>query len=74
MMVYEELRQEAYAFLESEGSSDEELMIFECMADGVVKPKAIKDDLGISDSDFHNAWRRLKPRLNKLRQKLSTNE
>ena len=74
MIIYEELRQEAYAFLETEGSSDEELMIFECMADGVVKPKAIREDLGISDSDFHNAWRRLKPRLNKLRQKLLTNE
>ncbi|WP_139162851.1 hypothetical protein [Algoriphagus faecimaris] len=74
IMIYEELRQEAYAFLETEGSSDEELMIFECMADGVVKPKAIREDLGISESDFHNAWRRLKPRLNKLRQKLLTNE
>ncbi len=74
IMVYEELRQGAYAFLETEGSSDEELMIFECMADGVVKPKAIREDLGISESDFHNAWRRLKPRLYKLRQKLLTNE
>lgn len=73
-MAYEELRKEAYDFLESEGASDEELLIFECMADGIVKPKAIKEDLGISDSDFHNEWRRLKLKLIKLRQKLSTNE
>ena len=73
-IAYKEQRKEAYDFLEVEGATDEELMIFECMADGITKPKAIKEDLGISDSDFHNAWRRLKPRLLKLRQKLSTNE
>ena len=73
-ITYKELRKEAYDFLVAEGASDEELLIFECMADGIIKPKAIKEDLGISDTDFHNAWRRLKPRLKKLRQKLSTDE
>lgn len=68
---YDEQRKEAYQFLSAEGASDDELMIFECMADGIVKPKAIKADLGISDSDFHNAWRRLKVKLKKLRNKLS---
>lgn len=72
--VHKEERKEAYDFLEGEGASDSELLIFECMADGIVKPNAIRADLGINESDFHNAWRRLKPRLIKLRQKLSSNE
>ncbi len=70
-LAYEEQRKEAFQFLEDEGATDEELMIFECMAEGIVKPQAIKEELGISDSDFHNAWRRLKSKLKKLRQKLS---
>jgi hypothetical protein len=74
LIAYEELRKEAYEFLVEEGASDEELLIFECTADGIVKPNAIKEDLGISDSDFHNAWRRLKIKLKKLRKKISSDE
>ncbi|NJN27758.1 MAG: hypothetical protein HC819_18215 [Cyclobacteriaceae bacterium] len=70
-LTFEEQRKEVFQFLEYEDATDEELMIFECMAEGVVKPQAIKDELGISDSDFHNAWRRLKSKLKKLRLKLS---
>jgi hypothetical protein len=70
-LIYEELRKDAYQFLEGEEATDDELMIFECMADGIVKPQAIKLELGISDTEFHNAWRRLKIKLKKLRQKLS---
>lgn len=73
-MAYEELYKEAYRFLEEEGATDEELLIFECMADGIVKPQAIKENLGINDSDYHNAWRRLELKLKRLRQKLSNDE
>ena len=73
-IVYQELRKEVYDFLVTDKASDEELLIFECMADGITKPKAIKEDLGISETDFHNAWRRLKPKLFKVRRKLSIHE
>ena len=71
---HEELYKEAFRFLEEEGATDEELLIFECMADGIIKPQAIKEDLGISDSDYHNAWRRLELKLKRLRRKLSNDE
>lgn len=74
LISYDELRTEAYDFLVDNAATDEELLIFECMADGITKPNAIKKDLGISDSDFHNAWRRLKIKLEKLRKKLTSNE
>ncbi|WP_090256906.1 hypothetical protein [Roseivirga pacifica] len=73
-VLYKELRSEAYDFLLENGASDDELMIFECMADGIIKPKAIRKDLGMSETDFHNAWRRLKPRILKLRKKLSSHD
>ena len=71
LLEYQEQRKDAFQFLEKEGTTDEELIIFECMVDGILKPQAIIEDLGMSKPEFNNAWRRLKQRLLKLRQKIS---
>lgn len=73
-MKAEELRNECFNFLSQIGATDEELLIFECMADGITKPKEIKDDLGMSETVYHNAIRRLDGRIIKLRQKISPND
>jgi len=70
-IVYNELKKEAYAFLENDGATDDELLVFDCMTDGIVKPRALREELGISKEDFHNIWRRLQPRIKKLRAKLN---
>ena len=72
-IAYQELKEESFEFLKKDGADDDELMVFDCMADGVVKPKYIRADLGISIGDFHNVWRRLKKRLIKLQKKLTGN-
>lgn len=67
----EELRVQIYDQLEECGADDDELLIFECLADGIVKPDEIKKDLGMSDSDFHNAWRRFKRKRKTIQDKLA---
>lgn len=69
-----ELRQQIVDELKSAGADDDELLVFECLADGMEKPEDIKADLGLSDADFHNIWRRLKRKRDIVRQKLATNE
>ena len=71
LLEYQEQRKEAFQFLEKEGATDEELMIFECMVDGILKPQAIIEDLGMNKPEFHNVWRRLKSRLLKLKNKIA---
>ena len=72
-IIYGELRSEVYKQLEVLECSDEELMIFECMADGMVKPREIRADLGMSENDYHNNWRALKRKVKKLGKKLEVN-
>lgn len=59
-MASNELRNLIYQDLELHGADDDELMIFECIADGLSRPKEIKKELGMSDVDFNNTWRRFK--------------
>lgn len=73
-IAYRELKNEAFEFLQNDGATDDEMMVFDCMADGIVKPKAIREELGINEENFHNIWRRLKTRMKKLRKKLGSHE
>lgn len=65
-----DLREKVFKMLNEEGASDDEMIIFECMAEGITKPKEIREELGITEKDFHNLWRKLDRRLQKIRKKL----
>tara|TARA_R110000868_G_scaffold183107_1_gene424288 strand:+ start:1386 stop:1988 length:603 start_codon:yes stop_codon:yes gene_type:complete len=71
--VTKELSDNIFNELEKAGAEDDELLIFECLVDGLEKPDEIKQELGMSDSDFHNAWRRFKRRRKLIQQKLAEN-
>ncbi len=73
-IAYEELKKKAYDFLVDDGATDDELLVFDCMTDGIVKPKSLREELGISKEDFHNIWRRLQSRIKKLRVNLGRYE
>lgn len=66
-----EFRHQLFDELEQAGADDNELLIFECLADGVEDPKTIKKEIGLSNEDFHNAWRRFKRRRKFIQQKLA---
>jgi len=68
----EELRKQIFKELEYVGASDEELMIFECLADGIYRPQAIRKELGITEQEFHNIWRKFKRKRETIRKKLAT--
>jgi hypothetical protein len=68
-----ELRNQIFDELQQAAADDDELMIFECLSDGVEKPDDIRNELGMSDNDFHNAWRRLKRKRKVIQQKLAAN-
>jgi hypothetical protein len=71
VIIAKELRNQIYDELEAAGADDDELMIFECLADGFGKPDDIKKELGMSDDNFHNAWRRLKRKRGTIQEKLA---
>ncbi len=66
----DELRETVIRELQACGASEEEIVVFHCMADGVLKPDAIRADLGMNDKDFHNTSRRLDRRMQQVRTKL----
>lgn len=70
---YDELRKRVYAMLEQASASDEELLVFECMADGIVKPAHIREELGMDEDSFRRTWRKLQSKLDKIRTTLSNN-
>lgn len=65
-----DLRETVVKELQAHGASEEEIVVFHCMADGVMKPEAIRSDLGMCDKDFHNTSRRLDRRIRQVRTKL----
>lgn len=70
-IIAKELRNQIFAELEKSGAEVDELLIFECLVDGIEKPEDIKKDLGMSDENFHNAWRRLKRKRKTIQEKLA---
>lgn len=71
IVITKELRDQIYNELEASGADDDELLIFECLADGIDKPDDIKKELGISDEIFHNAWRRFKRKRKTIQEKIA---
>lgn len=71
IVITQEIRNQIYNELETSGADDDELLIFECLADGIEKPDDIKKELGMSDEDFHNAWRRFKRKRKTIQEKLA---
>jgi len=67
-----ELRSLIYHDLELKGANDDELMIFECLAEGLTKPHEIKKELGMSDVDFNNTWRSFKRKRAIIQKRLDT--
>ena len=63
------LRELAFNELKKLDADDDELLVFECMADGITKPEKIKEELGITSSDLNNILRRLNRKTLKLRNK-----
>ncbi|MEM6813219.1 MAG: hypothetical protein AAF600_02380 [Bacteroidota bacterium] len=70
-IVASELREKIFDELKAHEADDDELLVFECIADGIHKPKDIKIELGLSDEDFHNIWRRLKRKREVIKSKLA---
>jgi len=68
-MTYKELRKRAYDLLEEQGATDEEIKIFDCTVEGIVKPRDIMEDLEIDELEFNNIWRTLKRKIKKIREK-----
>lgn len=71
IVIAEELRKQIYNELESIGAEDDELLIFECLADGIIKPDDIRTELGMNESDFHNGWRRFKRKRKVIQEKMA---
>ena len=67
--VEEEIK-EISALLKQEGADDEEIIIFTCWTDGLVKPSEVSDYLGIGVKDVLNITKRLKRRLLKNQTKV----
>ncbi|MEX0595488.1 MAG: hypothetical protein WD512_03230 [Candidatus Paceibacterota bacterium] len=70
VIISKELRKQLFNELESSGATDNELLIFECLADGIEKPEEIRLTIGLSEEEFHNSWRRFKRRREVIKQKL----
>lgn len=71
IVISDELRNQVHSDLEAAGAEVDELLIFECLADGLAKPDDIRNDLGMNETDFHNAWRRFKRRRKVIQDKLA---
>lgn len=72
-IIGKELKDQLFEALQSAGATDDELLIFECLVDGIVKPEDIRSTIGLSEEDFHNAWRRFKRKRDVIKQKIAAN-
>ncbi len=56
--------------LEQLGAEDDELLIFNARVyDGLTRPEEIRENIGMTEKEYHNAIRRLDRRLEKIRAK-----
>lgn len=56
--------------LKQEGADDDEIIIFSYWADGISKPAAISEDLGVEVKEVLNITKRLRRRLIKVQSKV----
>lgn len=71
VIIGKELKEAICAELQELGASDDELLIFECLGDGIVKPDHIRSTLSLTEEEFHNAWRRFKRKREAIKAKLA---
>jgi len=69
-MSSKELHAQLIQDIKNLGADDDELLVFDCFLDGMTKPKDIRTELGISKKEFHNIWRKLLRKRNKIAIKL----
>lgn len=69
-MEVKELKENVISQLRAMGADDDEELVFDCMADGLMKPKEIQNELGISPSQTNTILRRLRRKLDIIRIKL----
>lgn len=66
----QELQESVISQLREMGADDDEELVFACMAEGIMVPREIQKELGISASETNTILRRLRGKLEKLRSKL----
>jgi hypothetical protein len=71
IIIGKELKEQIFEVLQESGAKEDELFIFECLAEGIVKPEEIRTTIGLSEEEFHNAWRRFKRKREIIKQKLA---
>lgn len=62
-----------YDTLASLKASDNELMVFQCQAEGITKPQEISKDLGINVKEVYNIQKQLRRKLPELHKHLRNN-
>lgn len=66
-----EVLSEVTKHLNEMGAEDDELLIFNARVfDGLTKPEEIRENIGMTEAEYHNAVRRLGRRLSKIKTKL----
>jgi hypothetical protein len=73
IIIGNELKDQLYKQLEEAKATDDELLLFECLCDGIEKPEEMRSTIGLSEEEFHNAWRRFKRKRDVIKQKLAAN-
>jgi hypothetical protein len=58
-----ERREEVIQLLRQEGADDDEILVFECWLDGLLKPKEVAEELGVEVNHINNITKRIKRRL-----------
>ncbi len=66
----DELRATVFNELKNLSADDDELLVFECMADGIIKPEKIREELGIEPAHLNNILRRLSRKTSKIKNKI----
>lgn len=66
----EEKHSQVLDLLEREGANDDELTVFECWMDGILKPSEVAKDLGIGVKEVYNITKRLERRLPKIQKQV----
>lgn len=61
-----EKKAEVIHLLKQQGANDDEIMVFDCWLDGLLKPKDIAIDLGIEVKQINNITKRIKKYLPKI--------
>lgn len=64
----EDKRNQVIELLKEEGSDDDELIVFGCWVDGIMKPVDIAKDLGIEVKEVYKITKRLERRLLKIQK------